>query len=235
MLKSNLTEWLVIVLVVMVICLNRMDTLRAQSEGTVASSVDGSVPDRVNVVKKNTRFVTVKNDKGDIERKEVAFNQIVTMSFAKSVVFKKNQLQETISQVSSQLKTSQDQAEKEALKENLRKELQEFYELELSAREFKLKPLEDRVKKLRGQIDKRRAAKEEIVDLQLQLIMNQAEGLGYFSEPRTTIAVTPFARGGTQQFLREAGPTNDLEETPVPAQVFPPVQQDEVFEPVISR
>jgi len=241
MLKSNLTEWLVIMLIVMVICLNRMDNLRAQSEGVLPENSliqnEGESQDRI--AYKVYRMVPYKTPEGELKYKRVAETRYV--SRARSLQFHKNEMKKMIQQIPTLLATAKTEDEKQVMKSDLRKNLLDYFEKELDERESKLKPLEDRVKKLRGQIDKRRAAKEEVVDLQLQLIMNQAEGLGYFSEPRTTIAipprsaVTPFARGGTQQFLREAGPTNDLEETPVPAQAFPPVPQDEVFEPVISR
>lgn len=53
------------------------------------------------------------------------------------------------------------------------------FERDLETRESELKQLETRVQKLRSQLDKRKAAKQEIIDLRLKTIQNEADGLEY--------------------------------------------------------
>jgi hypothetical protein len=42
--------------------------------------------------------------------------------------------------------------------------------------------LEERLKKLRTQLDRRREAKAEIIQLQLKVLTNEVEGLGFSNE-----------------------------------------------------
>jgi len=203
MLKSNLTEWLVIMLVVMVICLNRMDNLSAQIEEVLPenSSIQNEDESQERIAYKVYRMVPYKTPEGELKYKRVAETRYASRT--RSLQFQKNEMKKLIQQIPALLATAKTEDEKQVMKSDLKKNLLDYFEKELAERESKLKPLEDRVKKLRGQIDKRRAAKEEIVDLQLQLILNQAEGLGYFSEPenRKTIRSRnvddPFVSSGT--------------------------------------
>ncbi|MHC4401915.1 MAG: hypothetical protein ACYTG0_19760 [Planctomycetota bacterium] len=54
-----------------------------------------------------------------------------------------------------------------------------YFEQDMKFREREIADIERRVKKLRAQLEKRRAAKDEIIELQLKLIEYEAEGLGF--------------------------------------------------------
>lgn len=77
------------------------------------------------------------------------------------------------------LKSDEPADKKELARKQLFELLSVGFDRDLESRESDLKDLESRVQKLRGQLDKRKAAKQEIIDLRLKTIQNEAEGLEY--------------------------------------------------------
>jgi polyhydroxyalkanoate synthesis regulator phasin len=77
------------------------------------------------------------------------------------------------------LRSDKPEAEKELARKQLSELLSVGFDRDLETRETDLKSLETRVQKLRAQLDKRKAAKQEIVDLRLKTIQNEADGLEY--------------------------------------------------------
>lgn len=75
-----------------------------------------------------------------------------------------------------------DSARAEAKKE-LSLSLDQYFEEDMKTREAEIAKIEKRVNKLRAQLDKRRAAKTQIVQLQLKVLVNEANGLGFYSKP----------------------------------------------------
>jgi hypothetical protein len=67
----------------------------------------------------------------------------------------------------------------------------ESFEKGMKAREKELADVEARVQKLRTQLERRRAKKEEIIDLQVKVAINEAEGLGFTSQAPTRILIDP--------------------------------------------
>lgn len=61
--------------------------------------------------------------------------------------------------------------------------LDRYFEADMKERQREVAAIEERVKRLRAQLEKRQAAKDEIVQLQLKVIVNEAEGLGFFTAP----------------------------------------------------
>jgi hypothetical protein len=74
--------------------------------------------------------------------------------------------------------------------------LDSYFEADMKKREREIADIEARVKRLRAQLQKRRAAKDEIVQLQLKVIVNEAEGLGFFSAPPSNSAGMEMGMGG---------------------------------------
>lgn len=74
-------------------------------------------------------------------------------------------------------------ADKERAKKGLATALSGYFDDDLKNREQELAEIEERVKKLRARLEKRRDAKEKLVELQLQVLINESEGLGFYSRP----------------------------------------------------
>jgi hypothetical protein len=72
-----------------------------------------------------------------------------------------------------------DDARAEA-KENLTKLLDEYFEADMERRERELAEVEERVNKLRSTLQRRREKKGDILDLQIEVLLNEADGLGFF-------------------------------------------------------
>lgn len=77
------------------------------------------------------------------------------------------------------LKSDEPAEKKELARKQLMELLSVGFDRDLETRESDLKDLESRVQKLRSQLEKRTAAKQEIIDLRLKTIQNEADGLEY--------------------------------------------------------
>ena len=62
----------------------------------------------------------------------------------------------------------------------LRNALSKYFELDMKARQQEIDTINAGLKKMEDGLQKRADAKDDIVDLQLQIIVNEAEGLGFF-------------------------------------------------------
>lgn len=88
-------------------------------------------------------------------------------------------------QASDALQTFQAAAtdgDRAAAGDDLRKVLEQQFELLMKQREEQLADLRVRLEELAEQIRKRRAAKDEIVRLRAQVLLNEAQGLGFYPE-----------------------------------------------------
>lgn len=70
-------------------------------------------------------------------------------------------------------------SEKADAKEIIAADLRSRFDADLEQRRTKIKELEDQIKQLREQVDRRENNKEKLVQLRLQLIENESEGLGF--------------------------------------------------------
>ena len=77
------------------------------------------------------------------------------------------------------LKTGMDDAARKAAADIIQQQLTMQFESDLKQREKELVEVEQRVKSLREQLDKRKAAQADIVNLRLQTLVNDANGLGF--------------------------------------------------------
>ena len=78
-----------------------------------------------------------------------------------------------------QLKNGGDDAARTAATETIQQQLTTQFEADLKQREKELAEVEQRVKSLREQLDKRKAAQADIINLRLQTLINDANGLGF--------------------------------------------------------
>ena len=79
-----------------------------------------------------------------------------------------------------------DSVQKEKLMKDIQVLLAKQFERDLKQREAALVPLEDRVKSLRKQLDKRKSAMDEIVNLRFKTITNEIDGLSFPGEDNST-------------------------------------------------
>lgn len=84
-----------------------------------------------------------------------------------------------LAQAMKQLGETKDEATKEKLVVQIQRLLGEEYDRHLTEHENSLDKMEERLEKLREQLAKRRSAKSKVVELRMQQLLNEAEGLGW--------------------------------------------------------
>lgn len=94
------------------------------------------------------------------------------------------------------LQAAEDEAEKEEAKKKMSALLVTYFDADMKSRETEIAKIEDRVRNLRTQLDKRRAAKDDIIQLQLKVLENEAEGLGFFGHAPLAAGATPISGSG---------------------------------------
>lgn len=82
-------------------------------------------------------------------------------------------------QLLQKLREGDEENDEDELKSKLRDVLVEHFDLRMSKREEELEKLEERLDKLRDELSNRRSAKNDIVDLRHQSLVNEAQGLGF--------------------------------------------------------
>lgn len=80
----------------------------------------------------------------------------------------------------AEFRGAQGDAAKAAAQKKLNDALIKCFDADMKVREEKLQKVEAQVKTLRTQFDKRASKKQEILDLQMKMYENEAEGLGFF-------------------------------------------------------
>jgi hypothetical protein len=79
------------------------------------------------------------------------------------------------------LRDAADDQQKEAIKRQLSSLLEDYFQRDLQWRSSEIDSIEQRVKRLREQLEQRQQAKDEILQLQLKVLENETAGLGFFS------------------------------------------------------
>lgn len=74
-------------------------------------------------------------------------------------------------------------AAQEAATKQLTELLDQYFEQDMKSRAQELNDIAARLEKLRAQLDRRRQKKQEIIDLQVKVALNEADGLGFYGSP----------------------------------------------------
>jgi hypothetical protein len=90
------------------------------------------------------------------------------------------QMQVQVRRATEGLRGAQNESDKTAAMRQLTQVLNEYFEADLKWRTNELAQIEERVRTLREQLDRRREKKQEIIDLQIKVAQNEADGLGFF-------------------------------------------------------
>jgi hypothetical protein len=120
--------------------------------------------------------------------------------------------------------------EKSAAQKKLNEALSKYFDEDMVQREKELKQVEERVAKLHDLLDRRRSSKQEIIDLEAKVALNQANGLGFYDgETMGGGPLSPFfgwaGKGGSAGgFSSHAGLSEDVLMVPPvpPVKISPP-------------
>ena len=102
----------------------------------------------------------------------------VTESFMEPIPPEELEAMEKLQTAIKQLSTGKDDEARKAAADTIQQQLTTQFEADLKQRETELQEVEQRVKSLREQLDKRKAAQADIINLRLQTLINDANGLG---------------------------------------------------------
>jgi len=84
-------------------------------------------------------------------------------------------------QAAAKIRDAESDAAKSAAKEELTAKLDQYFEDDMARRVEELAKVEERVNRLRALLEKRKSKKQEIIDLQMKVLENEADGLGFFN------------------------------------------------------
>ena len=118
------------------------------------------------------RDVTIRDVVGAGSR-HVPFDGVIEPSSRSQIAQKVNELRQ-------QLKAAQSTNEKDHTKNSLREALVEYFDGDMQQRRAELDKLTSRSSVMSAALEKRAAAKEQLIDLQLKSFKYEAEGLGLF-------------------------------------------------------
>lgn len=132
-------------------------------------------------------------DRGTSEDRATAFIELDPQPAETSM----RRIQDQIRRAAAAIRSAPDELSKARETKLLSDLLNEFFEVDARRREVELAQIEERVKKLREQLDRRREKKQEIIDLQLKVALNEADGLGFFTGPAGPEPIRGYTLFGT--------------------------------------
>ena len=103
----------------------------------------------------------------------------VTQMIYEPIPIEELQARQKLQAAVQSLRTGKDDAARKAAADVIQQHLTAQFETDLKQREKELTEVEQRVKTLREQLDKRKAAQADIINLRLQTLVNDANGLGF--------------------------------------------------------
>jgi len=89
---------------------------------------------------------------------------------------------QALHEAAAALRDAKDDAARADAQAKLTELLQKYFDDDLRRREDELAKIEERTRQLRELLEKRRTKKSEILDLQVKVLLNEADGLGFFNE-----------------------------------------------------
>jgi hypothetical protein len=88
-----------------------------------------------------------------------------------------------IAAAAGKVRDAENESDKAEATKKLTEVVEKSFEDDLKRREQELAAITERVERLQAQLDRRRGKKQEIVDLQVKVAINDADGLGFYSQP----------------------------------------------------
>jgi hypothetical protein len=101
----------------------------------------------------------------------------------KYVMMRQPEMMHRIREAAAALSQAEDEDAREDAEGRLNDLLDEYFEEDMTRREEELANVERRVKELRELLERRRDKKDDIIRLQVEVLRNEADGLGFFGQP----------------------------------------------------
>ena len=91
-------------------------------------------------------------------------------------------LRQQIAESAAAIRDAKDESARADATERLTEVLNQCFEEDMQVRAKELESIAARLQQLQQQLDRRRAKKQEIIDLQVKVAVNEADGLGFFGQ-----------------------------------------------------
>jgi hypothetical protein len=141
-----------------------------------------------------------------------------------------NSLSSKIRTASEEVRDAKDDTAKSQASTKLRELLDQCFSDDMTHRQKELESIEARLQTLQAQLEKRRAKKDEIIELAMKNALNDAEGLGLYSDRpggpfefniATPVAISAYGRDDGNTIVAAPSVTLPVPPTP-PAAASPP-------------
>ena len=110
---------------------------------------------------------------------QVIVRMVPVSTVATEFTSKKNELNRHLQQGVAAYQATTDEEAKRAIEAKIEALLGELFDVQQQEREAQLKPMEERVKKLRETLSKRGAMRDDLVQLRLKVLLQDADGMGW--------------------------------------------------------
>ncbi|HEY4234371.1 MAG TPA: hypothetical protein VGM76_13145 [Lacipirellulaceae bacterium] len=106
-----------------------------------------------------------------------------------------NPIASKIRSAAEELRDAANDESRDKANTKLRDLLDQYFEEDMVQRQQELEGIEARLQKLHSQLEHRRAKKQDIIDLELKMSVNEADGLGFYSQPTGGSFFNPIPAG----------------------------------------
>lgn len=135
--------------------------------------------------------------------------------------------------LAEKLRDAQDEDIKKQTETALRERLAKVFDTDMEQRDKELASMQARIDKLKEKLDNRRGKKAEILDLQFKVMVNEANGLGFYTPRQSTVLVDQYNPSfyqvpGTSEPFGESGATY---QAPVPPSQPLPLEASPAADP----
>ena len=114
---------------------------------------------------------------------EVHHRKIREMSMGKGHQPHQRNLRQQIAESAAAIRDAKDESARAEASKRLTTAIDQCFEEDMEVRAKELESIAARLQQLQQQLDRRRAKKQEIIDLQVKVAVNEADGLGFFGQP----------------------------------------------------
>jgi hypothetical protein len=164
--------------------LNRAQEFEAVSDDDVSREVEARLHQEEKIIRRAEAQAQMQAAKA--AKVMIQANKEANRNF--NIFFKAGEvsmpLAAKISEAAHAVRDAKDEEARKKATERLSSALDEYFEENMKDRGKELDDIRARLAKLEAQLERRRSKKDEIIDLQMKVALNEADGLGFYSGPQ---------------------------------------------------
>lgn len=182
--------------------LNRAQEFRVESDDQISREVEENLRQQEKIIRRAEQQAHVQAAQvAKVQAEKVMIQAAKAAKDANrnfNIFFKAGEvsmpLEMKIREASAAVRDAKDDEARKKATEKLASALDEYFEENMKARGKELEDIRARLAKLEAQLERRREKKQEIIDLQMKVALNEADGLGFYSEKQDRMFNFPLPR-----------------------------------------